>query len=173
MRALRAQLVGVLRWTCILMFAVLVLVVLWQVFTRQVVGRPSGWTTTIAQYLFVWLSLFGLTLVFAERGHVAVDILVDRLPEGARRWIGVLVQAGVALFSLAALVWGGLRAVGLSWTQVVPGTPLTIGQVYLALPIAGALIALFALEDLWRLLRDQELTATATLDDGIDTSGGV
>ena len=40
---------------CVALFSVLVVTVVWQVITRQILQSPSAWTSELAQYLFVWL----------------------------------------------------------------------------------------------------------------------
>lgn len=157
MMSIREGLMSVLKVLCVVLFSVLVVVVVWQVFTRQVLGNPSAWTTVTAQYMFVWLSLFAATLVFGERGHIAVDVLAARAPGGLRRPLIVAVQACTLAFALLAMVWGGIRGMSMSWEQVIPGFPFTVGHMYLALPVTGAMIALLTLEDLVLAVRGDEL----------------
>ncbi|MGN7212114.1 MULTISPECIES: TRAP transporter small permease [Brachybacterium] len=159
MSAPRRRLVQGLTWISIALFVVLVLVVIWQVFTRQVLQAPSGWTTTVSQYLFIWLVLFSVAMVFGERGHVAVDFFARLMPRPAQRVTSVLVELSVLAFALLGLVWGGIRGMSISFDQAIPGLPVTVGQMYLALPIAGVLIALFALEDLVRAARGDDMLA--------------
>ena len=159
MTALRARIVEVLKWTSIVLFVVLVAVVMWQVITRQVLQSPSGWTTTISQYLFIWLVLFSVAMVFGERGHVAVDFFARLMPRSAQRVTNVLVSLSVLAFAVLGLIWGGIRGMSISWDQMIPGLPVTVGQMYLALPIAGVLIALFALEDVARAARGEDMLA--------------
>ena len=159
MSAPRRRLVQGLTWISIALFVVLVLVVIWQVFTRQVLRAPSGWTTTVSQYLFIWLVLFSVAMVFGERGHVAVDFFARLMPRPAQRVTSVLVELSVLAFALLGLVWGGIRGMSISFDQAIPGLPVTVGQMYLALPIAGVLIALFALEDLVRAARGDDMLA--------------
>lgn len=159
MSAPRRRTVQGLTWISIALFVVLVLVVFWQVFTRQVLQSPSGWTTTVSQYLFIWLVLFSVAMVFGERGHVAVDFFARLMPRPAQRITSVLVELSVLAFALLGLVWGGIRGMSISFDQAIPGLPVTVGQMYLALPIAGVLIALFALEDLVRAARGEDMLA--------------
>ena len=159
MSAPRRRLVQGLTWISIALFVVLVLVVIWQVFTRQVLQSPSGWTTTVSQYLFIWLVLFSVAMVFGERGHVAVDFFARLMPRPAQRVTSVLVELSVLAFALLGLVLGGIRGMSISFDQAIPGLPVTVGQMYLALPIAGVLIALFALEDLVRAARGDDMLA--------------
>jgi len=178
MSAPRRRLVQGLTWVSIALFVVLVLVVIWQVFTRQVLQSPSGWTTTVSQYLFIWLVLFSVAMVFGERGHVAVDFFARLMPRPAQRITSVLVELSVLAFALLGLVWGGIRGMSISFDQAIPGLPVTVGQMYLALPIAGVLIALFALEDLVRAARGDDIlagddaqTEEALRSAGADTDG--
>ena len=162
MSAPRRRLVQGLTWISIALFVVLVLVVIWQVFTRQVLQSPSGWTTTVSQYLFIWLVLFSVAMVFGERGHVAVDFFARLLPRPAQRATNVLVSLSVLAFAVLGLIWGGIRGMAISWDQMIPGLPVTVGQMYLALPVAGVLIAVFALEDVVRAARGQDMLDTTS-----------
>lgn len=172
MSTIRRGLLSALKVLCIALFSVLVLVVVWQVFTRQVLGAPSAWTTVTAQYMFVWLSLFAATLVFGERGHIAVDFFAQRAPGAARHALVILVQVCTLAFAVLAMVWGGLRGMAMSWDQVIPGFPFSVGMMYLALPITGVLIAAIAAEDLLLALRGDDLAPLEATDDEAAESAG-
>lgn len=157
MTGLKKVLDQILAWVCIVLFATLVLVVVWQVFTRQVLADPSTWTSVFAQYTFVWLALFGSAYVFSEQGHIAVDFVVNRFGAGAQRAVRIFVQVVILLFAASALIWGGIRGVGITWDQNVAGLPFTVGNMYLALPISGALIAFYALYHLIKVITGRDL----------------
>lgn len=159
MSALRSRSVEALKWISIGLFVVLVAVVIWQVFARQVLSAPSAWSTTVSQYLLIWLVLFSVAMVFGERGHVAVDFFARMLPRTGQRATNVLVALSIFAFAALGLVWGGLRGMSISWHQAIPGLPVTVGQMYLALPIAGVIIAVFALDDLVRAARGEDMLA--------------
>ena len=156
MSALKKVLDTVLAWLCIVLFAALVIVVAWQVFTRQVLNDPSTWSSTAAQYLFVWLSLFGAAYVFSERGHIAVDFMARKAGRGGQRVVGVFTLLVVLAFAGFVLIWGGIRGVGLTWTQNISGLPVTVGQMYLALPVSGVLIAFYAVYHIYKIAVGRE-----------------
>lgn len=135
----------VLYWITVVLFALLVVVVVWQIFSRQVLHDPSTWTEEGARMTFVWLGLFASAFVFGERGHIAVEFVVRKLPVGGERVVSVLVQLVVLAFAVIVLVWGGWRASQNAWLQNLSALPFTLGQMYLALPISGALIAFYSL----------------------------
>jgi TRAP-type C4-dicarboxylate transport system permease small subunit len=156
MTAVKNVLDRILESACVVLFAVLVLDVSWQVFARQVLDSPSGWSEVLAKYLFIWMGLFGSALVFGERGHIAVDFAVRRLPEKLQIAVTVVVQLAILAFASLVLVWGGFRVSRLAWDQVLPGLPLKVGLLYLALPISGILIVFYTLYHLIRILTGAE-----------------
>ncbi|WP_026533011.1 TRAP transporter small permease [Arthrobacter sp. H41] len=167
MQALKKILDRFLAVACVVLFAVLVITVVWQVFSRQVLNSPSAWTSELAQYLFVWLGLFGAALVFAERGHIAVDFLVRKFPEKAERATAILVQAVIAAFAGLIFVWGGYRVSEQSWDQALTGLPVTVGPLYLVMPITGVVIIFYAVYHAAAILRGDEATSADTEPDVI------
>ena len=145
-----------LTWTCVVLFAALVLDVAWQVFARQVLDEPSGWSEELAKYLFIWLGLFAAALVFGERGHIAVEVAVRKLPLLAQKIFAVIVQLAILTFTVLVLIWGGISVVELAWDQNLTGLPANVGPLYLALPISGVLIAFYTIYHLVQILTGAE-----------------
>lgn len=145
-----------LAWFCVVLFAVLVVDVTWQVFTRVVLNDPSGWSEELAKYLFIWLGLFGSAFVFGERGHIVVDFAVAKLPDAVKHWIGVLMQLVILVFASLVLVYGGYKISALAWDQNLTGLPVNVGWLYTALPISGVLIVFYTVYHLVAILRRAE-----------------
>ncbi|WP_454083330.1 TRAP transporter small permease [Georgenia sp. Marseille-Q6866] len=143
----------ILYWITVVLFALLVVIVVWQVFSRQVLGDPSTWTEEGARLTFVWLGLFAAAFVFGERGHIAVEFVARKLPVKGEQVLAVLVQLVVLAFAVIVLVWGGWRAADNAWLQNLSALPFTLGQMYLALPISGVLIAFYSLYYIQGLVR--------------------
>ena len=144
MNAIKTVLDKILYWITVALFALLVVIVVWQVFSRQVLANPATWTDEGARLTFVWLGLFASAFVFGERGHVAVEFVVRKFPEGVEKLIAIIVQVLVLAFALVVLVWGGWRAAQNAWTQGLSALPFTFGQMYLALPVSGVLMAFYS-----------------------------
>lgn len=153
MQKVRAGVDAALKVASITLFAALVLVVVWQVVSRQVLAAPATWTEEGARYLFVWVSLIATALVFGERGHLAVDLLIRKLGEQTARWMAVGIELIVIVFAATGLVWGGARAVAGAWNQNLVALPFTVGQMYLILPITGVLVIFYAACTAWDIAR--------------------
>lgn len=143
MTIIRRWLDRILRAICVVLFAALVLLVVWQVFTRFVLSQPSSWSEEAARYTFVWVSLIGIAIAVGEKADVVMDFLVEKLPVPLQRIADVLAYLLVLSFVGYVMILGGLRQSTAAWTQTNPLLPLTQGQLYLALPISGILLSVY------------------------------
>ena len=143
MSTARAWLDGTLRALCISLFALLVLLVAWQVFTRLVLGQPSAWSEEAARHTFVWVSLIGIAIAVGEKADVIMDFLVERLPVAVQRYADIVAHLSTLAFVLYVMVFGGFQQSAMAWGQQNPLLPLTQGQLYLALPLSGVLLTIY------------------------------
>lgn len=151
---LKGYLDTALGWACAALMGASVVNVLWQVFTRFVLGSPSGFTDELARYLLIWLGLLGAAYAVGQRMHLAIDLLPRSLdPQDgkpgrpkARAVLGIVLQGAVLAFALGVMVYGGARLVGLVTVLGQRSAALSapLGAVYSVLPLSGALIALYA-----------------------------
>ena len=146
----------VLAAICIITFTGLVVIVSWQVFTREVLNNSAPWTQEAALYTFVVLSAFAAAYVFSERGHIAVEILVEKLRPSLQRVMGVVIELIVIFFFVVAFIIGGSGVAENSWGQDISTLPLSVGQVFLVLPIAGVLVVFYSVTHLIGILAGVE-----------------
>ena len=121
------------------------------VITLQIVSRvlftAVGWTEEVARFLLVWLTFLGATLAFAERRHIAVTLLIDRLPAQIRRMATVAGLLAMIAF-LVALSWIGWDYMVMQSLQRSPSLQLPMIYIYSVIPACSALMALLCLSDL-------------------------
>lgn len=144
----------------VVVMALLVLDVLWQVFTRFVLRDPSGFTDELARFLLIWVGLLGAAYVTGQRGHLAIDLLPRRLEGRAADCLGIGIQVAIAAFATAVLVAGGYRLMALTFLlgQSSAALGLPLGWVYAVLPVSGTLIVLYSVlfaADHLRALRER------------------
>ena len=127
---------------------VMTLTVIWQVFTRFVIKSPSSWTEELAIFLLIWIGLLGSAVALRRKSHLGIDIFVNRLPERWGRLSAIFIYCCVACFSVGVLFSGGITLVRmvLMNNQISPALNIRMGYVYLALPISGFFITLYAVE---------------------------
>ncbi len=136
--------------TLIIIMAVMVLNVLWQVFTRFVLDVPSSFTDELARYLMIWLGVLGAAYVTGKKGHVAIDILARRTSPRVQKILANLVSFLIILFVLTAFIIGGIRLVYISYIlgQHSPALRIPLAVVYLILPVSGIFIIYYKIADL-------------------------
>lgn len=149
-----------LEWLVILSMGILVIDVLWQVFTRYVSGyvsfiKPSDWTEELAIFLLIWVALLGAAVALNRGAHLGIDYFVGKLKARTRIYTEALVFVSIASFSLTVMVWGGLELVQtiLHLEQKSPALGWQMGYVYLAVPISGVFMALYSLLAMWERLK--------------------
>ena len=147
---MRNKIDSVLGKTLVLIMSVMVINVLWQVFTRYVTGNPSSFTDELARYLMIWIGVLGAAYVSGQNLHVAIDILPLRQSKKTQKKLKVIVTTFIILFVFFASVIGGSRLVYISYVlgQQSPALQLPLAVVYLIIPISGLLIMYYKISDL-------------------------
>jgi TRAP-type transport system small permease protein len=119
-------------------------VVLWQVFARQVLGSTPGWSEETARILLVWIGFLMTALAFREGAHIALTFVVDRFPPTLRRIVQWLSPALAVLFGLY-LIYQGAQFAAATRFATLPGTGLPRSVLYVILPVAGLMICLYTI----------------------------
>jgi TRAP-type C4-dicarboxylate transport system permease small subunit len=150
--------------TLMIAVALLVVDVVWGVFTRYVMGEQAKWTEELARFLLVWVSLLGGAVAFGIKGHLGVDYFVGKFDPDVRKMMALFTHVVVLFFAAAIFVYGGGRVVSdaLAMEQMTPALGIKMGHVYLALPISGLFMVLFTIEN----LIETWITPAGELDDG-------
>ncbi|WP_426954775.1 TRAP transporter small permease [Muricoccus radiodurans] len=147
----------------VLLFSVLI----WQVFTRYVLGDPSTISEELARYLYVGVVFFGAAAAVSSRAHIGMPFIVERLPPRVRLVTNLITQALSVMFCVAIVVYG-IRAAGREWDLPTVAMEIPTGLVLAAVPAAMACAAirlvLNMVQDLqdWRRRGDVQSASTAS-----------
>ena len=147
---LRKKIDKILGIVLIVIMSVMVINVLWQVFTRYVMTTPSSFTDELARYLMIWIGVLGAAFVSGKNMHVAIDVLPSKLNETNRKKLAKVVDFIIISFVFFAMVVGGIRLVYLTYIleQHSPALQIPLALVYLVLPLSGLLIIYYKTSDL-------------------------
>jgi TRAP-type C4-dicarboxylate transport system permease small subunit len=158
---IKEKLDRMLAWVVIVLMAAITLNVLWQVFTRFIIGDPSSFTDELARFMLIWIGLLGAAYVMGQRGHLAIDLLLTKLPPRPALFVDALILCAILVFAIGVMFIGGVHLVYLTFTleQISAALNVSLAYVYLALPLSGFLIAFYAgvfLLDVLRVLSGRE-----------------
>ncbi|MGV9802135.1 TRAP transporter small permease [Mycobacterium sp. NPDC003449] len=141
-------------------------VVLWQIFARQVLGSTPGWSEETARILMVWIGFLMAAIGFREGAHIALTFVVDRFPPGLRRPVEWLSPLLALLFGLY-LIYQGIEFAAATRFATLPGTGLPRSVLYVVLPVAGFMICLYTVLQIFGV-STQRYLETPTDDAHID-----
>jgi TRAP-type C4-dicarboxylate transport system permease small subunit len=129
---------------------ILVIDVLWQVFTRYALKHPSSWTEELAIFLLIWVALLGAAVATGRGAHLGIDYFVQKLPPRSRIVTEVFIFLCIVLFSLLVMIIGGIDLVQMTFAlkQKSPALGIKMGYVYLAVPISGFFMVLYGVLEL-------------------------
>ena len=126
----------------VLVVAITVLVLL-QIIQRYVPIISIPWTEEMSRYLFVYLTFIGSSLLIKEKGHIVVDVLMERVPRRPRFVVYVLVELVVLAFLYIFI--SGMQQLTLASTEVVAASMqwFRLSYLYAGVWLGGLLMFLY------------------------------
>ncbi|QHB16907.1 TRAP transporter small permease [Mannheimia pernigra] len=142
---------------CVIISILLVICVVWQVFSRFILQDPSVYTDELARFLFIWVGLIGAAYAFGQKKHLAIDLLATRLessPDKLRR-LNFMVNLISLCFIVLVMCYGGIKLVGstINAGQISPVLGIEMGLVYSAIPLSGFFMLVYVIRDLFTLAK--------------------
>ncbi len=131
----------------VLIFALLVLDVLWQVFARYVLADSPSFTEEFARFSLIWMSILGMAYLSGQREHLTMDFIYRKMSDRLQRRVSILIEVLVIIFAIAVMIVGGLNLVYTTLTlhQESSALHIPLGYVYAIVPISGILIVFYSL----------------------------
>lgn len=120
-----------------------------QVVLRTLFAAPLGWPEELAQFLFVWASLFGAIGAIKRSELIRVEFLVSRLTGPWQRIVDGLVVICICAL-LAVLFWKGWTLASRT-SFAAAALPITWAWAYAAIPVFSLIAGIRLLQV--RLLR--------------------
>jgi TRAP-type C4-dicarboxylate transport system permease small subunit len=138
-------------------FALLVVDVLFQVFSRYILGTSFTWTEELARFSLIWMTILGAAYLNGKREHLSMDFLYQKLSVTNKRKASILIEILVFLFALVVMVIGGFNLVytTLHLEQLSGTLRIPLGYVYAVMPASGLLIMLFCVYHISKINSNQ------------------
>lgn len=139
----------------VFLMGILVVDVIWQVFTRYILQSPSTFTDELARFLLIWVSLLGAAYASGKKMHLAIDLLPNKLEGESRRKLDILINGLIIAFALSVMVLGGVLLVNFTMHQPSPALNIPMGIVYTVVPLSGLLISYYKINEITTLLQTE------------------
>ena len=147
---LRSQIDSVLEKVLVFIMSLMVINVLWQVFSRYLLTNPSSFTDELARYLMIWVGVLGAAYVAGKGNHVAITYFSEKFSRSNFIRVRIAINLIIMGFAFLGMFIGGLRLVyiTLMLEQLSPSLKIPLGLVYAVIPLSGILIIFYKLLDL-------------------------
>lgn len=138
-------LIAAVRLVCILLATAIFIIVVVAVIARYGFGQAVSWTEEVPRYLLIWVSFLGAAACVLRREHVGFDVLLNALAPPVRRVVSAAISLMIFGFGFVMLRYGidFVRDFGSDLMETIPYTNY---WYYPAMPVAGALMMVFALK---------------------------
>jgi TRAP-type C4-dicarboxylate transport system permease small subunit len=119
------------------------------VFMRYVMNDPLQWPEPASVIMMVFFSFVGGAAVYRANAQIAVEALIKAVGPRTRAAMTWGVHACMLLIA-AFMVGYGVHLCQITWGNTVAEFPwLSVGIVYMPIPIGGLLTLLFIIEKVW------------------------
>ncbi|MBB6217281.1 TRAP-type C4-dicarboxylate transport system permease small subunit [Anaerosolibacter carboniphilus] len=126
--------------------SIMLISIMWQVFTRFIVKTPSIWTEEIARYSFIYMAMFGAAVGVKKGSHFGMTLFTDRLKGRARDlYMRYVVNLTIVICSIIIVFYGWDFAIQFGMTRVSPTFLVPMTWVFISIPLTGVFMLVFAL----------------------------
>jgi TRAP-type C4-dicarboxylate transport system permease small subunit len=123
----------------------MIVIIIYQVFSRQVFNSTPSWAEELSMLLFVWTSFLGVAYGFKAKLHIGVSFLVDLFPKKLQEACDFFAKILIVLFAIV-LIFYGWKFTVLMGGSTMAGTGLPSSALYACLPVSGLFILLYGIE---------------------------
>lgn len=123
----------------------------WLVYGRYVVNATPTWVEQAALLIVVWIAFLGAAVGIRRKTHLSVDFIREAMPPAWRR-LCILFAVLALLFFGAVMAWQGYVMYERTARRVIPLLGISEGWRAVPVSLSGAMIALFCLDDLVKIL---------------------
>lgn len=125
----------------------MLVIIFFQVISRYIFGYTFDWSEELSRFLFVWVVFIGSALIIGDKGHMAVQLLPDRLSgTKAGFFLQLFIKAASLVFILLLIIQGSKMTKTMMF-QTAPALNLPMGIVYVIIPVSGVLMLLYLIRD--------------------------
>ncbi|OIN09141.1 TRAP transporter small permease [Oceanisphaera psychrotolerans] len=114
-----------------------------QVFRRYALDNPATWTEEVARLLLIWMTFLAAAAATRDQNHLAVDLVINRLPHAFKHLFNVFINLLVAAVGVV-LCWQGAVIVELAMPDHSTSLGFSRGFFFLPTVVGGGLIMMYS-----------------------------
>ncbi|MEC5423146.1 TRAP transporter small permease [Virgibacillus sp. C22-A2] len=121
------------------LFIVMLIVLVMQIFSRQVLDDPLQWSEQLARFLFVYVAYLAVSSEIKNDGHVRIEYFFDKLPDKIQTVLHYTFQVMIAVVLILMMYVGYKMAIRKLPVEIV-SLNISYVYMYMALPVLSLLM---------------------------------
>jgi TRAP-type C4-dicarboxylate transport system permease small subunit len=118
---------------------------------RYVFESPIAWSNVVTRYAYIYIVLLGTAVSYIEGSHAQIDFVYESVSKRTRAFFDLFHYLAM-LFMCGLLIVYGIKHVATMWPVHSPAVSfLSMGVVYLSVPLSAALMVIFLLKKILEL----------------------
>ena len=130
---------SIVSYTGMVLFVVLVVACVSQVFFRFVLNNSLSWTEELARYCFIWMHLIGSSLLIEGSGHATVTVIMDLMHGMARRVLDTVIEL-IIFFNGVIMLYSGTVLAYSSRTNLSTAMSIPMWIINSSVAVGGLLL---------------------------------
>ena len=136
-----------LKVICTVFMAVIVAILFYAVVMRYIFHQPPGWSIELSRYMFIWMVMLSVIVVTREQSHIQITFILDHLPDRAKFvWRNILRILMIGFCVI--MIQQGLAIYPIVSEASSPALGISMGWLYLSVPVGGMLMGIYILESI-------------------------
>lgn len=132
---------------CCVLLVLMVFVVGLSVFLRYILKSPLIAGMNMATLMLVWMTFFSASAIYKQKGHIAIEFIVNRFPIGFKKlalsFVYIIIAAALVITVIQAI-----RLVGVQWYQDIVALGIPRSALSSPIVITGILMFLTTIRHL-------------------------
>lgn len=141
----KSKLDKLISYLLIILMALMVVNVTWQVASRYIFKDPSSFTDELSRYMMIWVGMLGAAYVAGKNEHLAIDILLTSLKEKGQNKLMIFISFCIMVFAVVVMIIGGSNLVYITFIlgQKSATLQIPLAYVYGIIPFSGLLVTYY------------------------------
>ena len=130
----------VLAICCSALLIFMTCLVLWQVFTRYILGSPAAFTEELVKYALMWTGFIGAAYAFSTRDHMALTLIKSKLKGTPYKVFSIIIDVLILALAFFVITIGGFKLAVSAKAEFSALPGISRALVYSIAPISGIFI---------------------------------
>lgn len=121
------------------LFISMFIILIMQIFSRQILDRPLMWSEELARFIFIYVGMLGVSIGIRNRQHIFIDFLYNKFPKNMQKSVFTIIQF-IIMSSIIFFLYFGIFLFKKKAEIEIVALGISMKWMYLALPLISLLM---------------------------------